>query len=199
MTGAMKLAYILASIAIAVIVATAVPALILVPNSQITSNTVASSGTLVHFYVYGHDWCPYTRGMDEFLKSAYGETAVTFYNMDTNHTYKLLISSVIRSEDRKYNEKLNLTPVTVMAYNNTVVAIFLGEIRNRALVENFLWANRDSKIPVFVSKNGYDYEFVGFLVIENGTHQDFIDYITGKTTNISTTFEGTNVVSGCAI
>jgi len=69
MTGAMKPAYILVSIAIAVIVATAVLTLILVPNSQITSNTVASSSTPVHFYVFGQSLCPYSKGMVEFLTS----------------------------------------------------------------------------------------------------------------------------------
>jgi len=189
MTGAMRLAYILVSIAIAVL------ALILVPHSQITSNTVASSSTLVHFYVFGPSSCPFTNplGMAKFLESVYGENTVTFYNTEVNSTYRSILSNLPEIRE------VNLTPVTFMIYNNTVSAIFLGEIRNKALVENFLWANRDSKIPVFKSKNGYDYEFVGFLVIENGTHQDFINYITGKTTNISTTFIDTNMVPGCAI
>jgi len=113
--------------------------------------------------------------------------------VETSSKYRSILSNLPEIRE------INLTPVTFMIYNDTVSAIFLGEIRNKALVENFLWANRDSKIPVFVSKNGYDYEFVGFLVIKNGTHQDLINYITGKTTNVSILFEGTNVVPGCAI
>jgi len=162
------------------------------PNTSTTSSAVSP-----HFYLYGHTWCPFTKGMMAFLKSAYGENALTFYDIDANTTYKQIILSILESVGRLEKEKFNITPITVVTYNGTVSAVIFGEIRNKPLIDSLLLVNSDNKILVFKSVDGYSYKSEGFLVINNGTHQDLIKYLNGEKISVNITFMG--IIEGCVI
>jgi len=158
-----------ALVALAVAVAVlAIYALRANPESSTTASTIQEGSVEFYFYIYGAHWCPHCQAMESFLKSSYGEERVYFCDIDKNTTYRTLFSDFV---------KAGVTqgfPTTFLVYNNSVVAIVVGEFKVKSQLDQLMTTNTRSEIPVYYPDPWRPtLQKVGYVVF-NGTHADFI-------------------------
>jgi len=118
-----------------------------------------------YFYLYGHHACPHCLAMKNFIIENYCSNHFYFCDVRRDAScYELFMD---------FGNFTQGVPTIFVVYNNTVTAVLIGEYTNKTFLDQLLYYNNRSIIPVFSA--GYMGVYLKGVIVLNSTHSDFIE------------------------